>query len=526
MLGTMMDRPLLVSSLLQHAERVHGDRVNLSCEAGEVRRAFTYRELGSDARRLAAALSELGVQHGTRVGSLAWNSDRHLAAYFGVPGIGAVLHTINQRMPAEHIAYAVNQAEDRVLLVDADLLPVARQIVPATPSVQHVVVLGDGEADIPGVRSWSFDDLIAEAAELATFPELDERTAASICFTSGTTGLPKGVVYTHRSTVLHALAISLSGGVAISPERSYLVACQMSHVNSWGVPHAATMQGARLVLPGPHPSPLDYLKIITRHRPDMLIGAPAVMGLIRHEYLARRGEFDLSSIRTVWMGGQTPPPALVEWWAGHGANTVNGWGMTETHPMATFSQGHTDQGRPLPLVELRVVDEEGVELPWDGRSAGELEARSPWVTGSYLGQTGPSESFHDGWLRTGDVAVIEPDGTLRIKDRFKDLVKSGGEWISSVELENHLMEHPAITEAAVVAVPHEKWQERPVAWLVTATDVTDDELRDFVRSKFPSYWVPDAFVRVDAIPKTSVGKVDKATIRKQQTTSSLAPSAG
>ncbi|MBB2498440.1 long-chain-fatty-acid--CoA ligase [Amycolatopsis echigonensis] len=512
----MMDRPLLVSSLLHRAERVFGDRVNVSCESGAVRREFTYRDLGSSARRLAAALRSLGVREGSRVGSLAWNSDRHLAAYFAVPGIGAALHTINQRMPAEHIVYSVNTAEDEALLVEADLLPLARDILPAMPTVRHVVVLGEADADLPGVRTWSFDTLVAEAAELNEFPEFDERTAASICFTSGTTGKPKGVVYTHRSTVLHALAISTVGGVEVSGDRAYLLACQMSHVNSWGVPHAGPLQGARLVLPGPHPTPAEFLRLISSQAPDVLVGAPAVAALIRDEYRARPQAYDLSSLKTLWMGGQTPPAALAAWWAEHGVATGNGWGMTETSPMGTYCAGPGHQGPPLPLFEIRVVDDQGRELPWDGRSAGELEARAPWVTGSYLGATGPSESFRDGWLRTGDAAVIAPDGALRIKDRFKDLIKSGGEWISSVELENHLMLHPAVREAAVIGIPHEKWQERPVAWIVASAEVADDVLREYVTAKFPRYWAPDAFVRVEAIPKTSVGKLDKAGMRERQ----------
>lgn len=516
MFGTMMDRPLLISSLLHRAEHVFGDRVNVSCAGGVVRREFTYRDLGSSARGLAAALRELGARDGTRVGSLAWNTDRHLAAYFAVPGIGAVLHTINQRMPTEHIVYSVNQAEDRILLVEADLLPIAREIVPSTPTVKHIVVLGEGDADLTGVQSWSYDALLNETTELAAFPEFDERTASSICFTSGTTGKPKGVVYTHRSTVLHALAISAAGGVAVSGNHAYLVACQMSHVNSWGVPHAGTLQGARLVLPGPHPTPADYLRLLSSQAPDILVGAPAVAALIRDQYCRHPDPDALSSLTTLWMGGQTPPAALAEWWAQRGVATVNGWGMTETSPMGTFCNGPEDQGPPLPLFEIRVVDDDGRELPRDGNCAGELEARAPWVTGSYLGLTGPSTAFHEGWLRTGDVAVIADNGALHIKDRFKDLIKSGGEWISSIELENHLMLHPAIQEAAVIGIAHDKWQERPIAWIVTSADVTDDELRKHVSSALPRYWAPDSFVRVDAIPKTSVGKIDKTGIRSRQ----------
>jgi fatty-acyl-CoA synthase len=316
--------------------------------------------------------------------------------------------------------------------------------------------------------------------------------------------------------VLHALGLAAAGAIGVSHEHSYLVACQMSHVNSWGVPHAAPLQGARLVLPGPHPTPSDYLRLITEQRPDVIVGAPAVMALLRDELTAHPEAYDVSSLRTLWMGGQTPPRALAAWWADRGISTANGWGMTETSPMATFCAGPDDQGPQLPLVEIRVVDDAGRELPWDGRTTGELEARAPWVTGRYLGDTGPSDSFHDGWLRTGDVAVIAEGGELQIRDRSKDLIKSGGEWISSIELENHLMLHPAVHEAAVIGVPHEKWQERPVAWIVPASEVGDEELRKYVSATFPRYWVPDAFVRVEEIPKTSVGKLDKVGMRARQ----------
>lgn len=515
MIGTMMDRPLLVSSLLWRAENVFGDVTGVTCDGGTALRRFRFRELGASSRRLAGALQGLGVGLGTRVGSLAWNTDRHLAAYFAVPGTGAVLHTINHRMPNEHIAYSIEAAGDEVLLVDPDLLPIIGSLAERLTTVRHVVVLGETEDRIDGVQQWSYDELMTSATPIEAFPEFDERTAASICFTSGTTGLPKGVVYTHRSTVLHALAICAAGGVAVRTDRSYLLATQMSHVHSWGVPYAAALQGARLVLPGAHPSAMDFLSIIKAEQPEVFVGSPTVAAMMRDEFRSQPGVYDLGRLDTMWLGGQAPPEALVGWWADHGATTVNGWGMTETSPMGTFSNGHQNQGLPLPLFEIRISESDGCELPWDGKSTGELEVRSPWVTASYLAGDG-EDPLHNGWLRTGDVAVIHPDGQMQIRDRFKDLIKSGGEWISSVELENHLMLHPSVVEAAVIAIPDETWQERPIAWVCTTEELSDDDLRSHVRSMFPKFWVPDEFIRVDSIPKTSVGKIDKAGMRRQQ----------
>lgn len=518
MLTTMMDRPLLISSLLWRAEHALPERVGVSCDNGRVEREFTYRDLGDAARRLAGAFEKLGVTSGTRVATVAWNTFGHLVAYYAVPGMGAVLHTVNHRMSADHIAYTMDKAGDEVVLVDADLVPLLAGILDRLPRVRHVVVMGGdavtGIAAVAGkVTTWSFERLVEESSPITEFPEFDETTASSICFTSGTTGLPKGVVYSHRSTVLHAMAISTSGDVAVDGSRSYLVATQMSHVHSWGVPYAGVMQGARLILPGPHPTPEDLLRIVSEQSPDVFVGAPAVAALMRDRFEARPSDYDVGSLRTMWYGGQTPPAGLVNFWTGKGISIVNGWGMTETSPMGTFSHRPTDQGTPLPLFQTRIVDESGAELPWDGAVSGELQARSPWVTGTYLDDDRAADAFDDGWLRTGDIAVIHPDGRVQIRDRVKDLIKSGGEWISSVELENALVVHPAILDAAVIAVPHETWQERPVAWIRVRADVSDEELKAYVAERFPKFWTPDAFVRVDDIPKTSVGKLDKARMR-------------
>lgn len=509
--GTMMDSPLLVSSLLWRAENVFGDRVNVSCDGGLPVREFTYKQMGESARRLAGALLNIGVGAGSRVGSLAWNSDLHLTAYFAVPGIGAVLHTINHRLSDEQLIYSINAAEDEVLLVDRDLVPVIEPIWGELRDVKQVIVFGDSPvSELPQARPYT--QFVEEAAPISEWPELDELRAASICFTSGTTGRPKGVAYSHRSTVLHALAICAAGGVGIAHERSYLLGTQMSHVNGWGVPYAAALQGARLVLPGTHPSASDFLSIVTSQGPDTFIGSPTIAAMMRDEYRENPNKYDLSELQTLWLGGQAPPEELVAWWAGNDTVTVNGWGMTETSPMGTFSHGHLSQGKPLPLFEVRICAPDGSVLSWDGKSTGELEVRSPWVTATYFNEPF-DDSFCGGWLRTGDVARVTQAADIQVRDRYKDLVKSGGEWISSVELESHLALHPAVAEAAVIAIPSERWGERPVAWIITAGEVSDHDLVDHVRSRFPNYWVPDQFYRVDEIPKTSVGKVDKQHMR-------------
>ncbi|UZG55158.1 long-chain fatty acid--CoA ligase [Rhodococcus opacus] len=510
----MMSSQLSVARLLWRAENVNGARINTAWTSDGVR-SFTYRDLVSDVRDLAGALASIGVKRGSRIATMAWNTRQHLAAYFAVPALGAVLHTVNHRMPVEHMAYTINHVSDEVLIVDEDLLPSVEAMRGRIPTVRHLVVVGEPGAIDGFDQVIPYDQFVSRASTHGSFQEVDENTAASICFTSGTTGLPKGVVYSHRSIVLHAMAISTKGGVEIDAERAYLLATQMSHVNGWGVPYAAALQGARLVLPGPHPTPERFLDLIHGERPDTFVGSPTVAALIRDEHLRRNCGYDLSELKTMWLGGQVPPVALARWWAEQGARVVNGWGMTETSPMGTFSPGVSMQGRPLPLFELRVVDESGSPQDWDGQTVGELEVRSPWVAREYLDDPRTPDSFRDGWLRTGDVATVHPDAGLQIKDREKDLVKSGGEWISSVDLENALMLHPAVSEAAVIAIPDDTWQERPLAWLRLDADVTDEELRTFLATTLPRFWLPDRFVRVDEIPKTAMGKIDKADIRRQ-----------
>jgi fatty-acyl-CoA synthase len=514
--GLMMSQPLLISSLLWRAENVFGGVSNSAVAANGAVEDFTWAEATADARQLAGALVGLGVQPGDRVSALAWNTREYLTTYFGVPGMGAVLHTVNHRMSTQHIAATIRVAGSRVLLVDADLLDVLATIEDELPAVEHLVVIGNGvpESRIPHVYQWRA--LLDAADPISSWPQLDENAASGICFTSGTTGVPKGVVYSQRSTVLHTLGICMAGGVAINEGDSYLLATNMSHVNGWGVPYACALQGARLVLPGPHPSPQGLLELITEQRPTWFVGAPTVAAMMRDRFREAPDKYDLAGLATLWLGGQAPPADLVAWYEQYGIGTVNGWGMTETSPIATFHHGHQTQGRPLPLVEIEVVDLDGAALAWDGTSTGELRVRGPWVARDYLSIDDTGASFPNGWLATGDVCVVHPNGQLQIRDRYKDLVKSGGEWISSVELEHALMLHPQIHEAAVIAVPDPTWVERPIAWIVADGEVSDADLRSYLERSFPKFWIPDEFVRAEAVPKTSVGKIDKASMRKTQ----------
>ncbi|PXY25485.1 acyl-CoA synthetase [Prauserella flavalba] len=510
--GLMMDRQLLIKRLLWRGERIFGDKRVVSRTASGYHE-YTYTEFGHRVRRLAGALQALGIAPGDRVATLAWNTHRHLECYFAVPGMGAVLHTANHRLSEDQLAYTIDHAGDRAVFVDPDLVPLLESIADRLPSVRCYVVLGPVPEDTTLTPAFSYEDLLAEAAPVG-LPEFDENTAASLCYTSGTTGDPKGVVYSHRSMVLHALALCARGSAEIAEEDTYLVVTPMSHVNAWGTPYACTLQGATLVLPGIHPSPEDLLRTIHDRRPSTVVAAVTVGTMLKdaHERTGRR--YRLDSLRRLWLGGQAPPAALTEWWRRNNDTVVvNGWGMTETSPIATFAENTLTQGKPLPLVEMRITGEDGRELPWDGETVGELEVRSPWVAREYYDDPRTVDSFRDGWLRTGDVSVFAPDGSMQLKDRSKDLIKSGGEWISSVDLENALMAHPMVREAVVIAIPDDTWLERPLACVEAQGTVTAEELRNHLRIRFARYWVPDHIVFVRRIPKTSVGKFDKKRLR-------------
>jgi len=534
--GLMMDRPLLLKTLLWRAERVFGDQEVVSRLEGGHRHRYTYGEYAARVRRLAMALEELGVERGDRVGTLAWNSHRHFEAYFAVPCMGAVLHTINLRLFPDQIAHIINHADDRVLLVDPDLVPLVEDLRDQIPGVRAFVVLAD---EVPPTRLapvHAYEDLLAAARPDYAFPDLDENTACGMCYTSATTGDPKGVVYSHRSTFLHTLVLGLHGNFGVREDMTLMPISPMFHVNSWGTPFAAAMQGTKLVFPGPRPDARVYVELVEAERVTHAVGAVTV-GIQLRDYLQScPGRHDLSSLQVLWLGGQAPPRGLMEWFGErHGVYVPQGWGSTECSPLLTFTslkrkvaerpdvdlhyQVREKQGIPLPGVEIRVVDEAGHDLPWDGHSAGELWVRAPWVARAYYRDPQRSaESFTAGWFRIGDVGTIDPDGYVRLVDRTKDLIKSGGEWISSVDLENALMAHPGIAEATVIAARHDKWLERPVACVV-AVDPEDppakEELRAFLARRFAKWWLPDDYVFLAEIPKTGVGKFDKKQLRRQ-----------
>lgn len=527
----MMDRPLQLKSLLWRAERIFGDK-KIVTRVDDSFVSYSYADYGRRVRRLASALSELGVSPGDRVGTLCWNTFEHYEAYFAVPCIGAVLHTINTRLSCEQISYIINHARDKVLIISPDQVPTVERMGDALSSVETFIILGFPSASASRLRSTQiYEDLIASGDENFDLQDIDERSAAGMCYTSGTTGEPKGVLYSHRSTVLHALMLCLNGSIGVSESERYLLVTPMSHVNSWGMPFACALQGATLVLPGVQPRPADYLKAIEHESVSVCVAAVSVGMLMREEIESNTRTYDLSSLKTLWLGGQAPPVSEMRWWNDrYHTEVVQGWGMTESSPLLTFTTLKdkflhaseeerykllSRQGLPLPLVEMKVVNDRGEEQPWDAQSAGEILVRSPWVARSYYNDPRSQESFQDGWFRTGDVGHIDPEGYLSLVDRTKDLIKSGGEWISSVDLENALMAHPAVREAAVVAVADPTWLERPVAYVSTRSPVEASELAGLVLSRFPKFWVPDQFIFVDEVPKTSVGKFDKKALRQR-----------
>jgi fatty-acyl-CoA synthase len=530
--GLMMDRPLLLKTLLWRAEQVFGDNEIVWAEAGAVER-YTYADYGRRVRSLAGALRSMGVAIGDRVGSLAWNTARHFEAYYAVPCMGAVLHTINLRLSPEQLAFTIRRARDKVLLVDPDQLPVVEAIWGRLDSVEAIVVLAD-QAPPSSLPVIAYDDLIACSQPMAEFPELDEQAAAAICFTSATTGDPKGVVYSHRSMVLHSLVASVHGSFGVREDMCLLAISPMFHANSWGLPHAAAMQGSKIVFPGAHPAPDTYLELVQRERVTHAYAAVTVGLQLRQLLEASPDRFDVSSLGVLLLGGQAPPRDLMEFFDGRGIYVPQAWGMTEASPLATWNylrprlkgvdrETHYRirgrQGIPLPLMEVKIDDDAGGERPWDGTSAGEIMLRSPWVAKGYLDDPARSaEAQHDGWFRTGDLGTVDHDGYVHVMDRAKDLIKSGGEWISSTELEDALMAHPKVAEAAVVAIPDPRWLERPLACVV-ARDPEDPpslaELATHLTPRFAKWWLPDRYELLSEIPKTSVGKYDKKALRSR-----------
>jgi fatty-acyl-CoA synthase len=530
MYSTMHGSPLTINAILRHACRVHGARKVITA-TGDGYRECTYEELGRNAAQLANALRRIGVTGDQRVATFMWNNAEHLAAYVAVPAMGAVLHTLNIRLFPEQIVYVANEAEDQVVLVDTSLTKLLAPILAELETVHTVIAVGDddiSELEKSGKTVLRYADLVAAEPAEFDWPEIDENSAAAMCYTSGTTGNPKGVVYSHRSSYLHSMAICTSNGIGIGSGDSVLPIVPMFHANAWGLPYGALMAGADLALPDRHLDAKSLVDMIEKLRPTIAGAVPTIWNDVMH-YLEKNPGHDVSSLRMVPCGGSAVPVSLMRTFEErHGVQIRQLWGMTETSPTATMAwppPGTSEdqhwafratQGQPLCGVEARIVDDEGQVLPNDNEAVGEVEVRGPWITSSYY--KGHDESkFDSGWLRTGDVGRVDEHGFITLTDRAKDVIKSGGEWISSVDLENALVAHPDVVEAAVVAVPDERWQERPLAVVVTSegSDVKADDLRKFLADKVVRWWLPERWTFVDEIPRTSVGKYDKKTIRSR-----------
>ncbi len=505
----------------------HGDAKVVTLTAdGPV--STTFADTSRRIDRLARVLERLGIEQGDRVGTFAWNNQRHFELYFAVPCVGAVLHTLNIRLFAEQITYIINHAQDRVIFIDDSVVPVLEPLAPQLQTVRHFVVMGDGDAgNLPNVLR--YEELLAEASDSPyPFPELSERQAAALCYTSGTTGNPKGVLYSHRSISLHSSAQLMADAVALSSRERALAVVPMFHVNAWGLPYGAAMSGADLILPDRFLQAEPLARLIEAERPTIMACVPTIFAdLLRY---AETHDVDLSSLTNCVCGGSAVPRQLMkDFEERHDVRIFQAWGMTETSPMCTFSRPPVDvdgdehwdirarQGRTMPWVELRLVGDAGEEVPWDGSSTGEIEVRGPWIAARYFEDSTGDDKFDSGWLRTGDIAAVDERGFVQITDRSKDVIKSGGEWISSVELENEIMAHPDVVEAAVIAKPDERWAERPLCCVVLreGAAVTPEDLLEHLRPRVAKWWLPDEFAFIETVPKTSVGKFDKKVLRAQ-----------
>jgi fatty-acyl-CoA synthase len=533
MQGQMMDYQLTLTPLLERARRLFPTK-EIVTKAGPSLERYTYAEMTERVGRLANALEKLGVKRGDRVATFAWNNSRHLEIYFAVPCMGAVLHPINLRLPGEQIAFIANHAEDQVLFVDPSLLPAVEKLSPYLKGVKHFVVMGD---TVPEGTTLSpvhaYEDLLKNVSPDYPWPNLDENEAAAMCYTSGTTGNPKGVVYSHRAIYLHSLGLSMTDSFGMSERDTFMPVVPMFHVLAWGTPFATIMLGTKLVFPGPHLTPRDLAELIQAEKVTTTAGVPTLwMGLL---HLLETERYDMSSLRGMIVGGAAAPQSMIEAFEKkHGLTVMHAWGMTEMSPLGTVSRLKSyqedlpeaekftlraKQGTAVPGVEIRAIDESGKEIPWDGKAFGELQVRGPWIISSYYNDDRTAESFQDGWFRTGDVVTIDSEGFIQIVDRAKDVIKSGGEWISSQDLENVIMSHPKVLEAAVIALPHSKWQERPLACVVPKPDfkdsLTKDEIFEHLKTRFTKMYMPDDIVFIDSVPKTSVGKFDKKVLRAQ-----------
>jgi len=535
MLGLMQDKPLLISSLIDHAASFHPhtEIVSRSVE-GPIQRT-DYRTLQARSKKAANALQNLGVAFGDRVATLAWNTARHLELYFGVSGSGAVLHTVNPRLFPEQVEYILGHAEDKVLLFDISFAGLVEQLAPSLKSVTHFVALTDREhmPDIKVDNLLCYEDLLADASDDYQWPEFDERTASSLCYTSGTTGNPKGVLYSHRSTVLHSLIALAPDSFSVTADSSLLLVVPMFHANAWGMPYAAALVGAKLVLPGEH---LDGESLYQLMRDEEVTFSQAVptVWLMFFQYLDAHPEINVRDLplHSIGIGGSAPPRAMLDRFNDMGVQVLQGWGMTETSPLGVVNRPlarharldneeraelQAKQGRGIWGVDLKIVDDHGKPLPWDGVSAGHLHVRGPWIASGYYRAEGGDVVDEEGFFPTGDIANIDQEGYLQLVDRAKDVIKSGGEWISSLDLENAAYSHPDVAEAAVIGMYHEKWQERPLMLVVrhAGGDVDRDTLLAHLAEKVVKWWLPEDILFVETLPHTATGKVLKVRLREQ-----------
>ncbi len=534
--GLMMDYPLTLDRILEHGNRLYPHKKIRTKLPDGALHEYTYREFYGRVKRLGNVLEGLGVEPGDRVGTFSWNNFQHMELYFGVPGSGAVVHTLNIRLFPEQLAYIINHAEDKVIFIDGALLPLIERLAERIGDVEHFVLFNTPPEGVETKLSGQihhYEELMAAVDDEYTWRVEDENQAMGLCYTSGTTGHPKGALYSHRSMYLHTVGACQASALGLAETDVALPVVPQFHAMAWGLPYAAVLSGANLILPGPHLQPSALAALIEEERVTVAAGVPTIWNGLYHDLKETRR--DISCIRALVVGGSAMPRSLIEAYEKElGVNVMHAWGMTEMSPLGAVSKllSHhlqlpqhqqwdvkARQGYAIAGVEMRIVDDNDEELPWDGATMGELQVRGPWVVRDYFKLNGSSDSFTtDGWFRTGDVVTISEDGFMTIADRTKDLVKSGGEWISSVELENLLMAHPQVLEAAVIAISHERWQERPLA-VVVPTDgagpLTADQLRSFLEPQIARWWLPDDFVFIDEIPKTSTGKFDKKALRQR-----------
>ena len=535
MLGLMMDLPLLVSDLITFADRHHGDTEIVSKTVEGTVHRYTYRDAHTRARRVAKVLRSLGVGLSDRVGTLAWNGYRHYELYYAISGLGAIINTINPRLFPEQIVYISNHAENKALFFDATFLPLVEKLAPQLKTVKHYVLMSDrahlpAQTAIPGLLC--YEDLLAAQDDQFAWPSFDERTACGLCYTSGTTGNPKGVLYSHRSTILHAYGAALPDAINLSARDAVLPVVPMFHANAWSLPYGCTMVGAKMVFPGPHLDGKSVYELMESERVTMSAGVPTVWLMLLQHLATNKLRF--STLNRTVIGGSACPPAMIRTFQEeYGVRVFHAWGMTEMSPLGTVGtlKGRQEsldkaaqlaiqakQGRGIFGVDMKIVDEEGQELPWDGKRFGNLLVRGNWIASGYMKGEG-GDPLRDGWFPTGDVATIDADGYMQITDRSKDVIKSGGEWISSIDLENIAVAHPAIAEAAVIGIRHPKWDERPIVVAIKkpGAEVTKEELLKFYEGKIAKWWMPDDVVFVAELPHTATGKLSKLTLRQKFT---------